>query len=363
MVERRSRRSFLTGSAAGAAVLASPLDGLARAVERTPQSSSPSELRITGVKGGLIRGQHSLFVKIETNQGIHGCAEAVDGVYGSYYVMKHIAEQHLVGKSPLNVHRLQEEMRRGGLFKGAQGGMYVCVMTALETALWDLVGKALGLPVYQLLGRQVPRPDPRLLRHGGQPHGARGDGPARQGGRREVRLQRGQVRHRRRVRPEQARPLQLERQPGRARPHGEADRGGALRGRRERRHLRRLPRTVRRGVRAPDREGDGAHEPDVARGAGAGRVPGVLRAHPPGDDDADLRRRELVPHLRLPPPAGDRGLRRDHAGPAEVRRARRGPAHREPREHLRRAVRARTWWPRTSGRCRPPTSARRCRTS
>ena len=66
--------------------------------------------------------------------------------------MKHIAERHLIGKSPLDVHRLQEEMRRGGLFKGAQAGMYVCVMSALETALWDLVGKALGLPVYQLLG-------------------------------------------------------------------------------------------------------------------------------------------------------------------------------------------------------------------
>ena len=76
----------------------------------------------------------------------------MDGVYGSYYVMKHIAEQHLIGKNPLDVHRLQEDMRRGGLFKGAQGGMYVCVMSALETALWDLAGKALGLPVYQLLG-------------------------------------------------------------------------------------------------------------------------------------------------------------------------------------------------------------------
>ena len=143
MTKRQSRRSFLQRGAAGAfggAALAAPLDGLASALDRTPRSSNPSELRITGVRGGLIRGQHSLFVKIHTNQGIVGCAEAVDGVYGSYYVMKHIAEQHLVGKSPLDVHRLQEDMRRGGLFKGAQGGMYVCVMSALETALWDLAG-------------------------------------------------------------------------------------------------------------------------------------------------------------------------------------------------------------------------------
>ena len=137
MAHCRSRRSFLTAGALGSASAALPLTGLAEAVERTPRSSSPSDLRITGVRGGLIRGQHSLFVKVETNQGIHGCAEAVDGVYGTYYVMKHIAERHLVGKSPLNVHRLQEEMRRGGVFKGAQAGMYVCVMTALETALTE----------------------------------------------------------------------------------------------------------------------------------------------------------------------------------------------------------------------------------
>lgn len=155
MGTRRSRRSFLAGGAAGAAsalVLPRPLSALADAVERAPLASSPSDLRITGVRGGLIRNQHSLFVKVETNQGIYGCAEAVDGVYGAYYVMKHIAEQHLVGRSPLDVHRLQEDMRRGGVFKGAQAGMYVCVMTGLEQALWDLVGKALGLPVYRLLG-------------------------------------------------------------------------------------------------------------------------------------------------------------------------------------------------------------------
>jgi galactonate dehydratase len=151
MANLHSRRSFLRRGALGSAA-AVPLASLAEAVERTSSPSAPSDLKITGVRGGLIRGQHSLFVKIETNQGLYGCAEGVDGVYGTYYVMKHIAGQHLIGKNPLDVHRLQEEMRRGGLFKGGQGGMYVCVMSALETALWDLTGKALGLPVYRLLG-------------------------------------------------------------------------------------------------------------------------------------------------------------------------------------------------------------------
>ena len=125
----------------------------------------------------------------------------------------------------------------------------------------------------------------------------------------------------------------------RARADGGADRRGARGGGTPRRHLRRLPRPVRRAGRPQDRQGDGALRPHVARGAGPRRVPRGLRPHPAGDHDPDLRRRELVPDLRLPPPPRDRGLRRDHARPPEVRRARRGPAHRQPRQHLQRAVR------------------------
>ena len=152
--KQSSRRSFLSKAALGisGAFLATSYDGLAQSMEKTSKPSAPSDLKITDVKCGFIRNQHSLFVKIYTNQGIVGHGQAVDGVYGTYYVVKHLAQLHLIGQNPLNIHRLQEEMRRGGLFKGAQAGMYVCVMTALETALWDLLGKALGVPVYQLLG-------------------------------------------------------------------------------------------------------------------------------------------------------------------------------------------------------------------
>ena len=50
------------------------------------------------------------------------------------------------------MNRLFEDVRKAGFFEGAQSGMYIGVLSAVETALWDLVGKALGLPVYQLLG-------------------------------------------------------------------------------------------------------------------------------------------------------------------------------------------------------------------
>ena len=50
------------------------------------------------------------------------------------------------------MHRIFEQVRKGGVFGGAQAGVFVAVLTAVETALWDLAGKALNVPVYQLLG-------------------------------------------------------------------------------------------------------------------------------------------------------------------------------------------------------------------
>ena len=154
MKNSNSRRSFISKAAlatafAPLAPLTSFGSGLETAVERTSKTSAPSDLKITDIKCGYVKG--SLFVKIYTNQDIWGCGEGVDAIPGTYYLVKNFGNR-LKGKSPLNVHRLFEDIRRSGFFQGAQSGMYVAVLSAIETALWDLTGKALGLPVYQLLG-------------------------------------------------------------------------------------------------------------------------------------------------------------------------------------------------------------------
>ncbi len=150
-----SRRSFLANSAlAGAAASLSPAvfaQGLQNAVDGAGQSSMPSDLQITDVTCGFIRGGHALFVKVHTNQDIWGCGEAADATPGTYHLVKTFG-QRIRGQSPLNVNRLFEQVRKAGFFEGAQSGIYVAVLTAIEHALWDLAGKALGLPVYQLLG-------------------------------------------------------------------------------------------------------------------------------------------------------------------------------------------------------------------
>jgi len=88
MAQDQNRRNFLAkASLIGAAAMAAPLSktfgqGLIDAKERTPQSSAPSDLKITGVKCAYSGG--GLFVKILTNQDIWGSGEGVDAVIGTY---------------------------------------------------------------------------------------------------------------------------------------------------------------------------------------------------------------------------------------------------------------------------------------
>ena len=151
-----SRRSFLSKTAM-AAVFAplAPLTAFGKpmedAIDKTPKPSAPSDLKIESVTPAFIRGVNSLYIKITTNQGIIGYGEGVDAVPGTYYVAKNFGNR-LRGRNPLDVHRIFDEIRKGGIFQGAQAGMYVAVLSAIEIALWDLAGKALNVPVYRLLG-------------------------------------------------------------------------------------------------------------------------------------------------------------------------------------------------------------------
>src|SRR3954463_6495623 len=113
MSKTKSRRDFfkkaLTAGAAFAPLSATFGQGLEQAVERTPMSSKPSDLKITEVQCAFIRLGHGLFVRIQTNQGIYGCGEGVDAVSGTYQFIK-MLEFRLKGKNPLNVHRLFDDL-------------------------------------------------------------------------------------------------------------------------------------------------------------------------------------------------------------------------------------------------------------
>jgi L-alanine-DL-glutamate epimerase-like enolase superfamily enzyme len=122
------------------------LDGADEALNRVNTSSKPSELRITDMRVAEIVGAPftSALVKIYTNQGLVGLGEVRDGASATYALM---LKSRLLGENPCDIDRLFRRIKQFG-GHGRQGGG----VSAVEIALWDLAGKAYGVPIYQMLG-------------------------------------------------------------------------------------------------------------------------------------------------------------------------------------------------------------------
>ncbi len=109
-------------------------------------------MKITDVRTAEVRGHgYSTYVRVYTDEGLEGNGECIHGGEGCPTLVRAL-KPTILGENPLQVERLFEKMRRARLFDGAMAGATVTAMTGIEIALWDLAGKALGLPVYQLLG-------------------------------------------------------------------------------------------------------------------------------------------------------------------------------------------------------------------
>jgi len=94
-----------------------------------------------------------VFVKIDTDDGLTGLGECYPAAPASAIVDTIVAmQEHLLGQDPRDINRLHEKIRRFNLFTGAQGGTVITALSGVEMALWDLLGKSLGTPVYRLLG-------------------------------------------------------------------------------------------------------------------------------------------------------------------------------------------------------------------
>ncbi|MGQ9915917.1 MAG: mandelate racemase/muconate lactonizing enzyme family protein [Bryobacteraceae bacterium] len=143
----RTRRQLLSSALA--------LPALGRAIQEQSTPWRRPKLKITDVRTAQVMGHGlQLHVRIYTDQGIYGHGEATDAVQGGAPLVR-MFRRFLLGQDPLNVEALWERIRTAGIFAGAQGGQYVAALSAVEIALWDLAAKALGVPVYQLLGGKV----------------------------------------------------------------------------------------------------------------------------------------------------------------------------------------------------------------
>lgn len=95
-----------------------------------------------------------MFLKIETDEGITGWGEPViEGRARTVEAAVHELSEYLVGQDPLRINDLWQVMYRGGFYRG--GAILMSAIAGIDQALWDIKGKALGVPVYQLLGGLV----------------------------------------------------------------------------------------------------------------------------------------------------------------------------------------------------------------
>ncbi|MGP9784283.1 galactonate dehydratase [Glutamicibacter sp. AOP12-B1-11] len=95
-----------------------------------------------------------LFLKIETDEGIVGWGEPVlEGRAATVAAAVEELSDYLIGQDPRNIEDLWTVMYRGGFYRG--GGIMMSALAGIDQALWDIKGKALGVPAYELLGGKV----------------------------------------------------------------------------------------------------------------------------------------------------------------------------------------------------------------
>jgi L-alanine-DL-glutamate epimerase-like enolase superfamily enzyme len=153
-IENRStsndRRNFLKKTVLGGIALGGLIhlpveDIVAQTTQNVSRSSSPSGLKITDMRYAFtgVMGNTAI-IRIDTNQGIYGLGEVRDGADVRYALM---LKSRILGLNPCNVEMIFRIIKQFG-DHGRQGGG----VSAVEMAMWDLCGKAYGVPVWQLLG-------------------------------------------------------------------------------------------------------------------------------------------------------------------------------------------------------------------
>ncbi len=137
-------------------------------------------MKITDVRTFLVQdrerpGRNYAFVKVYTDEGLTGLGEA--GINGKELALKGMIDTYapvLRGMDPSRIEHIWQTLWRGQFFRG--GHVHAAAVAAIDIALWDLRGKALGVPVYELLGGRT-RDYARCYCHVQQRGGEGGGGP------------------------------------------------------------------------------------------------------------------------------------------------------------------------------------------
>ncbi|MBA4491690.1 galactonate dehydratase [Paracoccus sp. S1E-3] len=109
-------------------------------------------MKITALKTFIVPPRW-LFLKIETDEGVSGWGEPViEGRALTVEAAVHEMSDYLIGQDPRRIEDHWQVMYRGGFYRG--GPILMSAIAGIDQALWDIKGRALGVPVHELLGGQ-----------------------------------------------------------------------------------------------------------------------------------------------------------------------------------------------------------------
>jgi L-alanine-DL-glutamate epimerase-like enolase superfamily enzyme len=108
-------------------------------------------MKITRLKTAVVQGNFEwTFVRLETDEGVQGTGECFMAP-GLTKLLRDL-EPLLQGEDPRDIRRLFRKLQLAASAAGSASGMIINALTGIEMALWDVLGKWLGTPVYRLLG-------------------------------------------------------------------------------------------------------------------------------------------------------------------------------------------------------------------
>jgi len=145
-----SRRSWVAGAAAAGAGLFQVEEARAQQINRNAPIAPKDKIKITRLETILVKPRW-LFLKIHTDAGIVGLGEPVtEGRALTCATAIKEIEPYLVGKDPRAVVHHWQAIYRHAFYRG--GPILTSALSGIDQALWDIKGKAFGVPVYELLG-------------------------------------------------------------------------------------------------------------------------------------------------------------------------------------------------------------------
>ncbi len=162
------RREFVRSGLATAAACVLKVAGSEGLLAQAREKARPLNLRITDLKTFVVDAggdENFVFVKIYTNQGLTGLGEGT--FTGKEATVEKAIWEHkryLLGKDPTDIEFHWQGMFRGPRYRG--GALMMSALSAVEIAMWDILGQALGQPVWKLLGGKA-RDRIRVYPHAG----------------------------------------------------------------------------------------------------------------------------------------------------------------------------------------------------